>query len=405
MSLRSNSKVLVVLGATVALLVAGVTTAVAARDGNRARSASMQWTRQYCQELQASGVLATTTHRKAFCAKRYGIVAVAQPPASGPGPATGGASGGTGGSPSGTGGSTATGGRVRGFAKRVTIGSTTSDDANTELTEVSGIDASLRYQGFFWVHNDSGDSARIFLIDDQARHRATVTFQNVGAGGLDLEDIAVGPGPSGEAGYIYVGDIGNNDAARSNCCTILRLVEPDLTLPETGVATATVNVEKMRFDYRGEGNAAGRRDAEALMVDPRTNHLFVISKTTSQEAPSNLYELVFTPGATNGVAQYVKTIAQRGIVSADISAGGGEIIIKNYQKVFFWQRDTGQTVGDALAAKPVNPPYSQLGERQGEAIAFVLDADQRQRVNRDRQGFYTMGEAKNASLYFYQAQW
>lgn len=56
------------------------------------------------------------------------------------------------------------------------------------LREVSGIVASRTRPGSFWVHNDSGDSARLFRIDRRAQVEAEVAV--VGARAFDWEDIA-----------------------------------------------------------------------------------------------------------------------------------------------------------------------------------------------------------------------
>ena len=58
----------------------------------------------------------------------------------------------------------------------------------------------------FWAHNDSGDVPRIFAIDRSGALRATVAV-NVPAA-VDWEDIAI------DGKTIYIGDIGDNGAAR-----------------------------------------------------------------------------------------------------------------------------------------------------------------------------------------------
>src|SRR5262245_12603482 len=79
-----------------------------------------------------------------------------------------------------------------------------------ELEEASGLAASVANPGLLWTHNDGGDEARIFLIDEQAHLRSTAWFENVKL--RDWEDMAVGPGPTDGKSYVYVGDIGDNDA-------------------------------------------------------------------------------------------------------------------------------------------------------------------------------------------------
>src|SRR4051812_25351997 len=74
------------------------------------------------------------------------------------------------------------------------------------LNEVSGITASSIKKNCFWVHNDSGDSARIFLINKNGTLKGTVSFNEHAK---DCEDIAVGIGMD-KGSYVYLADIGDN---------------------------------------------------------------------------------------------------------------------------------------------------------------------------------------------------
>jgi hypothetical protein len=71
------------------------------------------------------------------------------------------------------------------------------------IAESSGLVASRTHPGVFWTHNDSGDVARLFAID--ARGALVGEFHVAGASHRDWEDIA-----ADDAGYLYVGDFGNN---------------------------------------------------------------------------------------------------------------------------------------------------------------------------------------------------
>jgi hypothetical protein len=86
------------------------------------------------------------------------------------------------------------------------------------ISEMSGIVRSS-YPGVFWVHNDSGDSARLFAItpDAQVITPRWVNSRRVAqweghaidnAWHNDWEAIAM------DAGVLYLADVGNNDNAR-----------------------------------------------------------------------------------------------------------------------------------------------------------------------------------------------
>src|ERR1700761_2174023 len=83
-----------------------------------------------------------------------------------------------------------------------------------ELNEVSGIAASAIHKDIYYIHNDSGDTSRIFSIDPTGKIHATIYFKGDPTqmlGVVDCEDIAAGPGPEPGKSYVYVGDIGDND--------------------------------------------------------------------------------------------------------------------------------------------------------------------------------------------------
>src|SRR5690242_16359986 len=92
-----------------------------------------------------------------------------------------------------------------------------------EIKEASGLAESINNPDLLWTHNDGGDKARIFLIDKEAHHKATIWFANIKH--RDWEDIAVGPGPETGKHYIYVGDIGDNESEYEDKY-IYRIEEP-----------------------------------------------------------------------------------------------------------------------------------------------------------------------------------
>src|SRR5262249_6464597 len=107
----------------------------------------------------------------------------------------------------------------------VQIGTIKASDA----PEVSGIVDGRATPNTFWIHNDSGDSARFFAIN----HQGTLwgTFLLAGATAVDWEDIAIGA-KSGGGNYLYLGDIGDNDANRPSI-TVYRTDEPQSTVSAT----------------------------------------------------------------------------------------------------------------------------------------------------------------------------
>src|SRR4029077_20137468 len=77
------------------------------------------------------------------------------------------------------------------------------------IKESSCVIASRRHTDVFWTHNDGGGPKKqvLYAIDHKGNPRAFFSFIDVTL--QDWEDIAID-----DAGHLYIGDIGNNDAKR-----------------------------------------------------------------------------------------------------------------------------------------------------------------------------------------------
>jgi hypothetical protein len=232
------------------------------------------------------------------------------------------------------------------------------------ITEASGIAASRTNPGIYWVHNDSGDSARVFATDLSGA--AIGRFQIDGATARDWEDIAVGPGPEPGTNYLYLGDIGGNKG-RSNL-SIYRSAEPEVLLGASGVR-GSVPAERIDVMYP-DGLAW---DAEALLVDPVTADIYVVTKGGG--ASSIVYQLPAAqavPGQRQTLLQ-VATLSlpagfDRSVTGGDISPDGSLIMLRTYNSVYLWPRLTGEGIPDAISAPPCSVQIQP--ESQGEAAAF-----------------------------------
>lgn len=240
-------------------------------------------------------------------------------------------------------------------------------DSN-EIDEASGLVSSKANNRMLWTHNDSGDKARIFLIDSLGKYQATVWLR--GITNRDWEDIALGPGPEADKTYLYIGEIGDN-MAQYPSKVIYRIEEPVFT----GDTSVFIDeVDTIRFVLPD-----GNRDTEALMIDPHTKDLYIFSK---REDAINLYRLPY-PQSTIEMMVAEKVLEAMPftlIVAADWSADGKEILIKNYKQVYYWKRKKDQPLSETLREVPEILPYDE--EPQGESIAFALDGS----------GYYTLSE-------------
>lgn len=249
----------------------------------------------------------------------------------------------------------------------------------SSINEASGLVASRDHSNRFWLHNDSGGSARIFAMTQTGADRGTVNLGNRPAS--DFEDIAIGPGP-GSKEYLYIADIGNNAHGRATV-RIYRIVEP--TPPGAG-KTITIpdsEIETFVYAYENPGNPGThwRRNAESLIVDPISGDLIVFEKQAQTiNGVSNMgwvYKIdkddlvqgsTITAKPKTAVKQRIDT-KYSPLTGADISVDGKLIIAKNGAETFAWLRSSGQSVFAALAAYPVTSCIAP--STPGEAIAIL----------------------------------
>ena len=274
--------------------------------------------------------------------------------------------------------------------QRIDLGEIESD----EILEASGIASSRFNQNILWTHNDSGDLNRIFAMDINGNHVGEFFLNNVE--NRDWEDIAIGPGPMEDVDYIFVGDIGDN-RSENDVKYIYRFAEPQVSMENQSSVINIDSIESISFQYED-----GNRDAETLIVDPITKDIIIISKR--EESAVHVYLLPFPHDTENILtAQLIMTkdfypntnfnTTQR-IVAGDISKDGSDILIKSYTDVFYFSRESNQSIFDALNTSGVKLPY--VTEPQGEAICW----------DRMTSGYFTLSEEADdanqpAHLYFY----
>jgi hypothetical protein len=257
-----------------------------------------------------------------------------------------------------------------------------SEIKDKKLSEISGLASSIRNPGLLWAHNDSGNRAEVYLIDDKCEIKQIVELD--GIKNRDWEDIAVGPGPDSNKSYVYIGDIGDNDGAHE-FKFIYRFEEP---LDDPGDDKQTItDFDKIVFRLPN----SRQMDAEALFIDDATKDLYVVTK---RENPVYVYQVKFPYSSKDTVtAQEIASLATSQIVAADLSANGHDLIMKNYTHIFYWNNGAGKPLNELLKERPVEIPYEP--EPQGESLAWA----------RDKAGFYTLSEVdkgQKSYLYFYE---
>lgn len=230
------------------------------------------------------------------------------------------------------------------------------------MREASGIVASQRHPGHLWLHNDSGNEPELFLVDGTGA--AVMRLRVDGVVNRDWEDI------SRRRDTLFLAEIGDN-RARWDTVFVYAVVEP------ARIADTTLQ-PVARYPMRYPD---GPRDAETLLVDAITGDWYIITK---REQLSRVYRYAAPQRAGELVTLELMPfeLSFRQAVGGDVSADGREILVKNYDAVFYWSREDGEPLHRALQREPRRQPYTK--ERQGEAIAFALDDS----------AYYTTSEAE-----------
>ena len=235
------------------------------------------------------------------------------------------------------------------------------------IHEASGMVLSRNNPGILWVHNDSGDSARVYALALDGRLVATLIL--VGVDAIDWEDIAIGPGPEPGLDYIYVADIGDNGFSREKV-EIYRFLEP---LVDEGTQSVLVDrIERIVLNYPDRA-----QDAETLLVDPVDGGIYIITKWGG----------VVYRASDDGMLLRVAKLPWSGVTGGDVSQDGKRIIVRGYFSATVWEREDGLPLSAIFSEDGCPLPLKV--EPQGEAIAFSPDG----------RFYYTLSEGVRQPIY------
>jgi hypothetical protein len=246
------------------------------------------------------------------------------------------------------------------YAEAKIIGTIT----DSKLAEISGLAPSRTMRGAWWVHNDSGNEAKLYALNAQAKKLGEFTVTD--ANNTDWEDMAGYKSKDGKA-MLYFADSGNNGGERDEF-TLYRVAEPNLTQSSSGV---TAPAEKFKFRY-----PAGKPDAEALFLDPATGRPYLVTKTT--KPPCAVYRFPW-PLRADAVMTLEK-VAGRGaealsqlalVTGAAASPDGLRVVVRTYFTALELVREKGKPFESIFAAQATRLKIPL--ERQGEAISYTAD--------------------------------
>ena len=212
------------------------------------------------------------------------------------------------------------------------------------ILESSGLALSRRHPAVLWTHNDSGGEPELYAVAAEGRTLATLTLAGVEA--RDWEALAAGRDDRGRPALL-VGDIGDNQDLWPEVA-VYQVTEP------ARLRDATVPAVHYRLRY-----ADGPRNAEALLVDPRSNRLYVATKDSGggalYRAPARL-----RPDQVNVLRRLARVPPV--ITDGAFAPDGRSFVLRDYQEAYVYTAP-GRRAGEF----PLPPQY------QGESLAVSPD--------------------------------
>ncbi|MYR47290.1 WD40 repeat domain-containing protein [Streptomyces sp. SID5910] len=213
------------------------------------------------------------------------------------------------------------------------------------ITESSGLAASRLHPGVYWTHNDQDTGPYLYAVDGATGETvARVALSGVGTP-RDVEAIAVGPG-----NRLFVGDIGDNLGGTWPYVWIYELPEPKELKDQTVKATQYV------VKY-----ADGARDAESMVVHPKTGRVYLIDKN---EDGGHLYE---GPAklSSSGTNVFRPTIpVDLWATDAAFSPDGEQLAVRGYLGGIWYAWNGGKIQRKGRISVPLG---------QGESVTYTAD--------------------------------
>jgi hypothetical protein len=250
------------------------------------------------------------------------------------------------------------------------------------ISEMSGFVKSKRYEDVFWVHNDSGDKARLFAIDGKGKviypgwmnvyGEHPVEGKDVWQGhsievaaNVDWEDIAV------DEEFIYVADTGNNGNARRDLGVY---VIPELN-PRAVGETRPLKYLPIRFPDQNKFPAEQwHYDVESIFVFRKK--LYFISKHRQPgeiakfEKGAVLYRLDTQFTDRFNVLKPVES--HDGIMlatAADVSPNGDRLAVLSYAQLWVFDKPRRGDLFFSATSYKLDLDYSVMG--LSEAVTWV----------------------------------
>ena len=245
------------------------------------------------------------------------------------------------------------------------------------MNETSGIVKSRFWEGVYWVHNDSGDEARIFAIDKKGKpiipkwakdwYRGVVIPDAVN---IDWEDIC-----TDDRGNLYIAATGNNENMRRDL-SIYVIKEP---YPQETVQAPVF--KRIPIYYPEQKSFPPERknfDCEAIFW--MDGLLYLLTKHRS-DTNTCLYKLDSTELFHDNPAALIGEFAIGGrVTGADCSADGKWLAVLTYESVWVFEVKDGDFFGGKKYYLPIKADKCEAVCFDGDVLLIVNEEGEMFRV-------------------------
>jgi hypothetical protein len=244
--------------------------------------------------------------------------------------------------------------------------------ADERIAESSGLATNAQGDLVFTIE-DAGNAPIIWGVDLEGQVR--VREQVDGTTNVDWEDLARGTDDKGKPA-LFVADAGDGyfraQPPSGGPRKTFRIIRVSLPVPPKDNKITTPPARHPVFwDF---AYPDGRNhNSEAMLVEPKTNQIFLVDKPVETDAPTTLWRLPARPrvGAMNTLTRVAEVPVSRA-TGAAYSPDGRRFVVRNSQFAYVWDVVRG-SVAASLSTAPtiVVLPH----QRQGEGVTFTPDGN------------------------------
>lgn len=240
------------------------------------------------------------------------------------------------------------------------------DEQTAHLTPptgpVSGITPSYANPGMLWVTGNNAGGGEVYLIDTLGNTRMTCQLANTKKNQWQALAMGTGRGSDSLNHFLYIAAIGDTANARA-VKEIYRLEEPVFDAASKLITD---------FDTLYVRPDDGPRHARAFLIDPVHHAMYMLSHSDDS---THFYKIDYPFTGDTLTARFRVKLPFRHITAAAVSRDGTQVLIKNAQAVYYWQRNDFGPISKLMQTTPhtFTITGSAICFAEKDAHAYIID--------------------------------